>query len=221
MCQVINCQPSATDKITFHTIMQRAYDECRRFLEQMRWGDSPRCPKCGAENPYRITRKTPSKNKTRKPFKCRRGKRQFTATVGTIFEHTTIPLSKWFAAIYLMCSSKKGISEHQLRRNLDNTYRSAWSKCHRVRNAMQDYLTESQFGQTVSRASEICFDLLIPSTRVNSQTQTRDHCKTPVIPAGAGASADGTSIQNQQSTPFHPIPATTSVPFARRRCTNP
>ena len=90
--------------------MRRTDDEYRRFLEQMRWGDNPRCPKGGAENPYRITRKTPSKNKTRKLFKCRGGKRQFTATVGTIFEDTKIPLSKWFAAIYLMCSSKKVIS---------------------------------------------------------------------------------------------------------------
>ncbi len=86
-------KPSATDKITFHTIMRRTDDEYRRFLEQMRWGDNPRCPKGGAENPYRITRKTPSKNKTRKLFKCRGCKRQFTATVGTIFEDTKIPLS--------------------------------------------------------------------------------------------------------------------------------
>ena len=50
----------------------------------MRWGDYPWCPKCGAENPYRITRKTPSKNKTRRLFKCRVCKRQFTATVGKI-----------------------------------------------------------------------------------------------------------------------------------------
>jgi transposase-like protein len=56
--------------------------------------------------------------------------------VGTIFEDSKISLSKWFAAIYLMCASKKGISAHQLHRQLDITYKSAWFMCHRVREAM-------------------------------------------------------------------------------------
>ena len=55
-----------------------------------------------------------------------------------IFKIFKIPLNKWFAAIMLMCSSKKGISAHQLHRSLDITYKSAWFMCHRVREAMAD-----------------------------------------------------------------------------------
>ncbi len=92
--------------------------------------------RCGADNPYSITRKSASKNVVRSLYKCRSCKRQFTVTVGTIFEDSKIPLSKWFAAIYLICASKKGISAHQLHRQLDITYKSAWFMCHRVREAM-------------------------------------------------------------------------------------
>jgi len=58
--------------------------------------------------------------------------------VGTIFEDSKIPLNKWFAAIFLMCSSKKGISAHWMHRNLDITYKSAWYMCHRIREAMRE-----------------------------------------------------------------------------------
>ncbi len=125
-----------THNITFHDIMQWSDDECRQFLEVMRWGGEPWCPKCGTEKPYRFTRKV--KNGERKLFKCRECKKQFSATVGTIFEDSKIPLSKWFAAIYLMISSKHGISAHQLHRMLHITYPSAWFMCHRIRNAMSD-----------------------------------------------------------------------------------
>ncbi len=134
---IINGMKSVPD-ITFTSVLQWSDAECRDFLEIMRWGDSPMCPKCGAEKPYRITRKARNKNQVRKLFKCRKCRRQFSVTVGTIFEDSKIPLPKWFAAIYLMCSSKKGISAHQLHRMLDITYRSAWFMCHRIRNAMQD-----------------------------------------------------------------------------------
>lgn len=129
---------SDTTSISFHDIMRWSEDECRQFLELMRWGDDPRCPKCGADKPYRITRKTRTKNKVRTLFKCRACRKQFSATVGTIFEDSKIPLSKWFAAIYLMCSSKKGISAHQLHRMLSIRYESAWFMCHRIRSAMAD-----------------------------------------------------------------------------------
>jgi len=124
--------------ITFQKVVRWTDEECREYLERMRWPDGPHCPKCGAEEPWKIERRTPSKNAVRTLYRCRGCKRQFTATVGTIFEDSKIPLSKWFAAIYLMCASKKGISAHQLHRQLDITYKSAWFMCHRVRCAMGD-----------------------------------------------------------------------------------
>jgi len=121
---------------TFLAVLQWSEDACRAYLEQQRWPDGPRCPKCGASEPYIITRKTQTKNKARSLYRCRSCKRQFTVTVGTIFEDSHIPLNKWFAAIYLMVSSKKGMSAHQLHRQLGITYRAAWFMCHRVREAM-------------------------------------------------------------------------------------
>ncbi len=127
-------------QVTFQDVVRWSDEECREFLEAMRWSDGPHCPKCGAEEPYQIKRKSASKNTVRTLYKCRAKEchKQFTATVGTIFEDSHIPLSKWFATIYLMCASKKGISAHQIHRQLGVTYKSAWFMCHRVREAMQD-----------------------------------------------------------------------------------
>ena len=70
-------------------------------------------------------------------WKCYDCREQFTVTVGTIFEDSKIPLHKWLLAIHLMCSSKKGISAHQLMRNLEiGSYRTAWFMAHRIRWAL-------------------------------------------------------------------------------------
>jgi len=124
--------------LTFHDVMRWSDDQCREFLEGQRWPDGPICPKCGVAEPYTLTRKSASKNSVRSLYKCRKCRKQFTATVGTIFEDSHIPLSKWFAAIYLMTSSKKGVSAHQIHRTLGVTYKSAWFMCHRVREAMRE-----------------------------------------------------------------------------------
>ena len=119
-------------------VMKWTDEECRQYLESHRWPNGPVCPKCGAVDPYTITRKSASKNSVRSLYKCRSCKKQYTATVGTIFEDSHIPLSKWFAAIYLMCASKKGVSAHQIHRMVGVTYKSAWFMCHRVREAMRE-----------------------------------------------------------------------------------
>jgi len=123
-------------EVGFLKVLQWSEEQCREYLERQRWPDGAHCPKCGAAEPWKITRKTASKNAVRSLYRCRACKRQFTATVGTIFEDSKIPLNKWFAGIFLMCSSKKGISAHQLHRELEITYKSAWFMCHRVREAM-------------------------------------------------------------------------------------
>lgn len=71
-------------------------------------------------------------------YKCGDCRKQFTVTVGTVFERSKIPLNKWLMAVHLMCASKKGISAHQLHRMLGITYKSAWFMCHRVREAMRN-----------------------------------------------------------------------------------
>jgi transposase-like protein len=112
-------------------------DAARDLLEEMRWGkDGAVCPKCGGADPYKITPKAGSR--TRKGlYKCRACRKQFTVTVGTVFEDSHIPLSKWLLAIHLLSSSKKGMSAHQLHRNLGISYKAAWFMAHRLRYAMK------------------------------------------------------------------------------------
>lgn len=113
-------------------------DAARELLERMRWGQSgPVCPKCGGTSPYKLTARENSAKPGRKGlYKCRACRKQFTVTVGTIFEDSHIPISKWLLAIHLLCASKKGMSAHQLHRMLGVTYKSAWFMAHRLRYAM-------------------------------------------------------------------------------------
>jgi transposase-like protein len=125
-------------KVSFKNVLQWSDEQCRDYLVSCRWPDGVHCPKCGANSPYAITRKSKNKNKVNTIYRCKSCKRQFTATVGTIFEDSHIPLSTWFAAIYQMCASKKGVSAHQIHRELGVSYKSAWFMCHRIREAMRD-----------------------------------------------------------------------------------
>ena len=128
--------------------------KAREFLEAKLWPSGPFCPHCGViENCYKLESKPDSKNQLRAGvYKCGGCRKQFTVTVGTIFEDSHIPLNKWLLAVYLMCSSKKGIAALQLQRELwgeDETkkdrqgrpkikgsYRTAWFMAHRIRWAM-------------------------------------------------------------------------------------
>jgi transposase-like protein len=110
-------------------------DEARMYIEKLLWPDGqPVCPHCGSVNAYKMQGDTCRPGLCR----CRDCKKQFTVTVGTIFEDSHIPLAKWVKAVHLMCSSKKGISALQLQRNLAlGSYRSAWFMAHRIRLAMK------------------------------------------------------------------------------------
>ena len=115
-------------------------DAARALLEDMRWGkDGAVCPHCGGADPYTLTPKATSKKPGRKGlYKCRACRKQFTVTVGTIFEDSHIPISKWLLALHLLASSKKGISAHQLHRNLGISYKGAWFMAMRLRYAMMN-----------------------------------------------------------------------------------
>jgi transposase-like protein len=113
-------------------------EKARAYLERLRWPDGPVCPHCGAAGPYRLTARPESRSPVRPGvLKCKACRKQFTVKVGTIFEDSHIPLSKWVIAIHLLCASKKGMSAHQLHRMLGVTYKTAWFMAHRLRWAMQ------------------------------------------------------------------------------------
>lgn len=118
-------------------------DKAREYLESIRWPDGPVCPHCGeAEKIYRLNGKSHRKGL----YKCGSCRKQFTVTVGTLFERSKVPLHKWLMAAYLLCSSKKGISAHQLHRMLEVTYKTAWFMDHRIREAMADPVFTNQLG---------------------------------------------------------------------------
>lgn len=107
--------------------------KAREYLERVRWPRGPVCPHCGsAEDHYEL------KGKAHRPgvWKCSDCREQFSVTVGTVFERSKIALNIWLQAVYLLCSSKKGISSHQLHRTLGVTYKTAWFMAHRIREAM-------------------------------------------------------------------------------------
>jgi len=110
-------------------------DKAREYLEAERWPYGPICPHCGEGQD--ITALT---GKSHRPglYQCKTCAKQFTVTVGTVFERSKIPLTKWLLATRLMCSSKKGMSAHQLHRMLGVTYKTAWFMAHRIRKAMED-----------------------------------------------------------------------------------
>jgi len=131
----------ANDELNLYALAQHFSDEdkAREFLEKLRWPDGVVCPHCGLiDNAYRLEPKPSKKDQhVRKGvWKCGGCREQFTVTVGTIFEDSHIPLSKWLLAYNLLCASKKGMSAHQLHRMLKVTYRSAWFMAHRIRYTM-------------------------------------------------------------------------------------
>ena len=115
------------------------HDEEKAFehLERIVWANGKVCPHCGGID--RITKVTanPAKRIRMGLWRCGDCKHQFTVKVGTVFEHMRLPLHKAMQAVYLMTSSKKGISAHQLHRTLEITYKSAWFLTHRIREAMR------------------------------------------------------------------------------------
>jgi transposase-like protein len=111
-------------------------DKARAWLEARVWKDGRNCPHCGAvEN---RTRKLEGAAHRTGLYQCNECRQQFTATVGTLFERSKIPLSKWLMAMFLLSASKKGMSAMQLHRMLGVSYKSTWFMMHRIREAMRD-----------------------------------------------------------------------------------
>jgi transposase-like protein len=105
----------------------------REYLEELLWPEGPICCHCGTLN-HAYATKRPGVYRCAEPT-CRR---DFTVTMRTVMERSKIALHKWLQAFHLMCSSKKGVSAHQLHRTLDIGYEAAWFMAHRIREAMRD-----------------------------------------------------------------------------------
>ena len=104
-------------------------NKCREYLAALRWPNGVACTRCGDMDVTRI------KDRHGK-WDCQGCGYHFSVTSGTIMHDSHLPLRKWFAAIYLMVESRKGMSANQLKRTLGVAYRTAWFLCHRIREAM-------------------------------------------------------------------------------------
>lgn len=150
-------------------------DKARELFESMRWPHGVTCPHCKADKSeckdiYKITPE--KKSKTRKGvYCCAACRKQFTATVGTVFEGTHVPISKILMAIFILCSSKKSISSNQLHRMIGVTYKTAWFLTHRIRYAMTpNHDTEPKLKGTVEVDETFCGGRGDNRTRFDKQT---------------------------------------------------
>jgi len=112
-------------------------DRCREMLARLRWPEGVRCLRCSESDIIRLSLKL---------WHCRKCRFQFTVTAGTIFHDSHLPLLKWFAAAYLICESRKGMSANQIKRMLGISYKTAWYLCHRIRFAMREVNPEPMSG---------------------------------------------------------------------------
>ena len=123
------------------SVLSRLYfhDEEKAFeyLESVIWANGRVCPHCGGLDRITKVKANPAKRIRLGLWRCGDCKKQFTVKVGTVFEHARIPLNKALQAAYLMATSKKGMSAHQLHRTLEVTYKTAWFLAHRIREAMR------------------------------------------------------------------------------------
>jgi transposase-like protein len=110
--------------------------DCRNYLEGLRWHKGVICPKCKGNKVSSILK--------RDQYNCdsESCRYQFSVTAGTIFHDTHLPLTKWFLATYILCQSRKGMSANQIKRMLGVSYKTAWYLCHRIRAAMKAVMPE-------------------------------------------------------------------------------
>jgi transposase-like protein len=144
--------------------------QCRNYLEKLRWPKGVRCPKCDGERLSSILK--------RDQYNCD-GEScgyQFSVTAGTIFHDTHLPLTKWFLAVFLLCQSKKGMSANQLKRMLRINYRTAWYLCHRIRFAMTEESPE-KLGGTI----EIDETFIGAKQRGHQHKAGHPECKKQVV----------------------------------------
>jgi transposase-like protein len=148
---------------------------CVQFVAKLRWPDGPTCPKCGGTEHSYLT--------TRRIWKCKACKKQFSVKAGSIFEDSAIPLDKWLVSIWLIANSKNGISSHELGRALGLTQKSSWFVLHRVRLAMQARSFEMLSGQ-----------IEVDETYIGQKARTMHRAERAKKVSGRGRSSNNKAV---------------------------
>ncbi len=182
-------------------------DKAREALEAVRWPNGPVCPHCGSVDGI-----TKAQGKSVRPglYYCAPCNDQFTVTVGTVMERSKVPLTKWWLAMHLLGSSKKGISAHQIHRTLGITYKTAWFMCHRIREAMRDNGLSGPLGGagSIVEADETYFgDVPESKRRVSPQRKGRPYTKGGRVGPGGKRAIVSLVERGGSVRSFHPAVA--------------
>ncbi len=180
-------------------------EAARKHFEASRWPNGPICPHCGV-----VDEATELKGKSTRPgvYNCRACDKPFTATIGTIFERSHIPMHKWLLAIHLLSASKKGISAHQLWRMLGfGSYRTAWFMAHRIRESMRELHPEDAVPMGGEGKTVEIDETFVGGLEKNKHRSKRQHVGT----GGAGKEAVFSLVERGGKVRSHHVPTVTAA----------
>jgi transposase-like protein len=188
-----------TKTATFQDPMFHDEAAAREALEAVLWPDGPFCRHCGNSDPDRIGK---MQGKSARPglLYCNECKREFTVTVGTVFERSKVPLTKWWMAAHMLNQGKNGASAHEIHRSIGVTYKTAWFMMHRLREAMttpnpgamggegrQVQADETYYGNTSKRSKKYRKGLKRKAAVVALVDPASGHARAFHMELGAGA----------------------------------
>jgi transposase-like protein len=188
-------------------------DAALLHLIRVRWPHGVRCVHCDRDECWLIE-STGKTGKPRRLFQCALCRQQFSATSGTVFHDSHLPLTKWFAAIALMAEARKGMSAKQLQRHIGVTYKTAWYLCHRIREAMREDAGFTVGGPAITVEMDECF---VGGKRRGKGHKTGYANKTVVIGLAERdgsihmQSADGANLKSLRQTFAKVDPQTPAV----------
>ena len=181
------------------------------WVEARVWPNGPVCPHCGG---FDRIGKMGGKATRIGLYKCYQCRKQFTVKVGTVFEDSHVPMNLWLQAMYLLCSSKKGISSNQLARTLGVTLKTAWFMSHRIREAMRVVGVEPMGGAGEVVESDETFIGRIEGEKKRRSGWRHKNAVLTLVQRGAGARSfhiDGTGITDIHSIVRHNVKKETAL----------
>lgn len=178
-------------------------DKAREHFEAIRWPDGPYCPFCGI-----VDRVATLGGKSMGPgwYHCKDCRKKFTAAVGTIYERSHIPMTKWLLATHLMCASKKGMSAHQLHRMIGMPYKTAWFMAHRIREGMRE-LNPTAGGPLGGEGKTVEVD----ETYVGGKEKNKHKSKRHSMGGGSGKEIVFSLVERKGRVRSHHIPNVTAA----------